>query len=254
MSVFQSVVALFQFTTIIPLGKTAPFESFARRCWLYPIAGYLTGGIAGFVLFIFPAPAMVSAALGIGLIFLLTGCNHLDGLLDLGDGLMAHGNRIDRIRALTDRTIGTGGIALGITVTLLAWSSLASVPIIWAAIVVAEVAGKYSMAVMTIYGNPFHEGLHASLHRQTKEWFIIPASFLLIPLFALPLSRFSLMISIILMISVPVVLIVIASRLFGGVNGDVTGAAGEIARACVLTALACTISLPEIPGFLSITT
>ncbi len=254
MSVLQPVIALLQFTTIIPLGQTAPFESFARRCWLYPCAGYITGGVAGVVLYLLPAPPMVSAALGIALVFLLTGCNHLDGLLDLGDGLMVHGNRNDRIRALTDRTIGTGGIALGITVTLLAWSSLSSVPFAWAAIIIAEVAGKYTMAIMTIFGRPFHDGLHATLHRQTRPWFILPATLLLIPLFALPVSGFSLIISIICTVIVSVVLISIASRLFGGVNGDVTGAAGEITRAGVLMVIACTVSLPEISGFLSIIT
>jgi len=30
-------------------------------------------------------------------------CHHFDGLLDLGDGLMAHGEREKRIKALTDR-------------------------------------------------------------------------------------------------------------------------------------------------------
>ncbi|MFH0967126.1 MAG: adenosylcobinamide-GDP ribazoletransferase [Methanobacteriota archaeon] len=249
MSVLQPVIALLQFTTIIPLGQTAPFELFAKRCWLYPCAGYITGGVAGVVLFLLPAPPMVSAALGIALVFFITGCNHLDGLLDLGDGLMVHGSRSDRIRALTDRTIGTGGIAMGITVTLLAWSSLSTVPFAWAAIITAEVAGKYTMAIMTIFGRPFHDGLHATLHRQTRPWFILPATLLLIPLFVLPIPVFSLLISVILMLGVPVALIYIASRLFGGVNGDITGAAGEISRAGVLVVIACTASLPEISGF-----
>lgn len=251
MSVLQPVIALLQFTTILPLGKTAPFESFAERSWIYPCAGYVIGGITGVVLFLLPAPPLVSAAIGVGLVLLLTGCNHLDGLLDLGDGLMVHGGRSDRIRALTDRTIGTGGIALGITVTLLAWSSLSSVPFAWAAIIAAEVAGKYSMALMTIFGRPFHDGLHATLHRQTRPWFILPATLLLIPLIALPISGFTLVISALMMMAVPLVLISISSRLFGGVNGDVTGAAGELARAGVLAVIACTASLPEIPGFLS---
>jgi adenosylcobinamide-GDP ribazoletransferase len=240
MSFMQPVIALLQFTTILPVGKTAPFEAFARRCWMYPLAGYVTGGIAALILFMLPAPPLVIAALGLGILFLLTGCNHLDGLLDLGDGLMAHGSREVRIRALTDRTIGTGGIAFGLIITLLSFGSLASVQMACVAVIIAEVAGKYAMAVMTIFGKPFHDGLHATLHQQTHPWFIIPSTMLLLPLIFLPVSLGSLIGAFFIMVVIPGTLIILAARLFGGVNGDVTGAAGEITRAGVFAIIACT--------------
>ncbi|MDD1728348.1 MAG: adenosylcobinamide-GDP ribazoletransferase [Methanospirillum sp.] len=243
MKTVQSVIALLQFTTILPLGKTAPFEAFSQTIWLYPLAGYVTGGIAAIMLYLISAPAFVSATIGLGIVFLITGCNHLDGLLDLGDGLMAHGTREIRVRALTDRTVGTGGIALGLMITLLAWSSLASVPLTCVAILLAEVSGKYAMAVMTIFGRPFHPGLHAMLHEHASRWFILPSTLLLLPLLYLPLPKVVLGASMIVTILVPVVLIGLASRLFGGVNGDVTGASGEITRAFVLMVIACTAGI-----------
>ncbi len=243
MKIVQSVIALLQFTTILPLGKTAPFEAFSDAIWLYPLAGYVAGGIAAIMLYLLPTPPFISATIGLGIVFLITGCNHLDGLLDLGDGLMAHGTREIRIRALTDRTIGTGGIALGLMITLLAWSSLASVPLICVAILLAEVSGKYTMAVMTIFGKPFHSGLHAMLHEHASRWYILPSTLLLLPLLYLPLPKVTLGASMMVMILVPVVLICLSSRLFGGVNGDVTGASGEITRACVLMVIACTAGI-----------
>ena len=248
MSLLQPIIALLQFTTIIPLGKTAPFEVFARRCWLYPLAGYVIGGITGILLSLISAPPMVSASLGLGLVFLLTGCNHLDGLLDFGDGMMAHGGRDIRIRALTDRTIGTGGIAFGIVITLIAFSSLATAPVVGAAIILSEVAGKYAMAIMTIFGSPFHDGLHAVLHRQARPWFVIPATLLLFPLVILPVPLITLALSGVVMVLTPALLIWIAMRLFGGVNGDVTGASGEITRAGVLTVIACTAGFSGAAG------
>ncbi len=244
MNPLHPLIALLQFTTILPLGRMAPFEAFSRNVWIYPLAGYVTGGIAGVALFLIHAPPLVAAGLGLAIVFLITGCNHLDGLLDLGDGLMAHGSREIRIRALTDRTIGTGGIALGLMVTLLAWGSLASVYQAFIAIFLAEVAGKYAMAIMTIFGRPFHEGLHAMLHQYASPWFVIPSTVLLLPLLLFPVPLISMSFIFAVMVVVPVILITLATRLFGGVNGDVTGAAGEITRASVLVVLACTTALP----------
>jgi adenosylcobinamide-GDP ribazoletransferase len=251
MSFFRPVIALLQFTTIIPLGRTEPFESFAQNNWLYPLAGYVIGGITGLILFILPSPPLVSAAIGIGLVFLFSGCNHLDGLMDLGDGLMAHGSREVRIRALTDRSIGTGGIALGMVITLLAFGSLASTPAPWCAVIIAEVGGKYAMALMTIFGRPFHEGLHAALHGKTRPWFIFPASLLLVPLCILPVSPVLLLLSGLVMVLVPGCLILLSKRLFGGVNGDVTGSSGEIARALTLAVISSASGLFPGAGFFS---
>ena len=240
MNPLNPVIALLQFTTILPLGRMAPFEAFSRNVWIYPLAGYVTGGIAGVVLFLLPAPPLVTAGIGLAVLLFITGCNHLDGLLDLGDGLMAHGNREIRVRALTDRTIGTGGIALGLMVTLISWSSLASLHLAFIAIILAEVAGKYTMAIMTIFGRPFHEGLHAMLHKYTSPLFAMPSTLLLLPLLLFPVSIVSIGFMVAVMIVVPTVLITLSTRLFGGVNGDVTGAGGEITRAGVLVVLACT--------------
>jgi len=247
MNPLSPVIALLQFTTILPLGKMAPFDSFSRNIWIYPLAGYVTGGLAGVVLFLLPAPPLVAAGIGLAIVFFITGCNHLDGLLDLGDGLMAHGSCEIRVRALTDRTIGTGGMALGFMVTLVSWGSLASLPLAFFAIILAEVAGKYVMAIMTIFGRPFHEGLHAMLHKYASPWFAIPSTLLLLPLF-LPVSIISVGLMVAVMIAVPAILITLSTRLFGGVNGDVTGASGELTRAGVLVVLACTstVSAPSL--------
>jgi len=48
----------------------------------------------------------------LGVVELLRGFNHLDGLLDLGDALMIKGDRERKIKALKDVEIGSGGIGL----------------------------------------------------------------------------------------------------------------------------------------------
>lgn len=238
----QVVRAMLQFTTVLPLGPPAPFESFARNTWLYPLSGYVSGGLAALIFFFLPAPAMVKAVLALGIVFLVTGANHLDGLLDFGDGLMAHGSTEKRVNALTDRQIGTGGIGLGMIITILTIVSLGSIsnPVIASsAVILGEVGAKWGMGFLTITGKPFHEGIHATFHNLAKPWFIIPACLLLVPAFLLPFSNWTRITAFIILVIIPVCIRTLAYRLFGGVNGDVTGATGEICRSALVTTIAC---------------
>jgi len=233
----KSITSLIQFTTILPVGKTGNLESFARHSYLYPISGYLIGGIVSVPVF-FIANRVIASAVAIGLLLLLTGAHHFDGLLDLGDGLMAHGDRDKRVRALTDRYIGAGGIALGISITLLLFTGLQQAPSIVLALIIAETGAKFSMAFLTTYGKPFKPGIHRYLNEFARPYFPFVAFLLCIPIVFLPVSLFRLSIAGLLMIICPTILMVVSEKLFGGVNGDIVGASNEICRACIVLALA----------------
>jgi len=232
----NAVIALLQFTTVLPLGRTRDFSAFARRSWIYPLAGYVVGGIAAAAVFFIGQP-LVAGAVALGLLYLLTGCNHLDGLMDFGDGLMAHGDREKRLRALSDRQIGTGGMAMAIVISMVSFSSLASAPCLPCAIVIAEVGGKFSMAFLSTFGKPFREGLHSSIQSHSKPYFPVLAAILCTPLVFLPVAPIPLAMSAVMMIACPALLLAVSNRLFGGVNGDVTGAGNEITRAAILAVL-----------------
>lgn len=233
----KSITSLFQFTTILPLGKSGNLEDFARRSYLYPLSGYLIGGLAAIPV-IFIANQTIAAAAAIALLLLLTGAHHFDGLLDFGDGLMAHGDRDKRIRALTDRYIGAGGIALGISVILLLFAGLQQAPSMALALIVGETGAKFSMAFLTTYGKPFKPGIHSYLNGFSRPYFPMIAFLLCIPVVFLPVSLFRLSIAGLLMIICPTTLMVISEKLFGGVNGDIVGASNEICRACIILSLA----------------
>ncbi len=229
--------ALLQFTTVLPIGRPADFRCFARHSWLYPLAGYVIGGCAAVITFFVRDPVL-AAAIGIATVILLSGANHFDGLLDLGDALMAHGSPEARIRALTDHSCGAGALTAGVLVTLLAFASLVSLhPFFWA-IIVAEVGAKFSMAAITACGTPFREGLHATLHAGARPYFPLCAAALCIPILFFPLSPARAAATIAAMVLVPVLVIALGNRLFGGVNGDLTGASNEVTRAAILLAMA----------------
>jgi adenosylcobinamide-GDP ribazoletransferase len=232
----KSILALLQFTTVLPLGKPADFEYFARRSYLYPLAGYVTGGIAALCIFWISNP-LIAAAVALAVLLFVSGCNHFDGLLDFGDGVMAHGSREKRIRALTDRQIGAGGVAFGITFILLSFAALSSSPVPAACILAAEVGGKFAMAFLTATGAPFKEGIHSYLYQHSKWYFPLLAALFVIPLAFLPLGVIPLAAAALVMVLCPVIILYAARALFGGVNGDVAGAANEITRAIILLAL-----------------
>ncbi len=234
--ILDPVVALLQFETRLPLGRPVSLESFARHIWLYPLAGYVVGGIAALVAFLV-APRPLAAAAGLAVALILTGFHHLDGLLDLGDGLMAHGGREKRIAALTDLAVGAGGVGLGLVVTLVAFAGLSSVPSVPAAILAGEVLARLGTAWITVAGRPFREGIHATLHRGARPVHGILALVLAVPLL-LVLPAVPLILAGAVTALVTAGMIALGDRLFGGVNGDLAGAAHEITRALVIASLA----------------
>jgi adenosylcobinamide-GDP ribazoletransferase len=232
----SALLSLLQFATILPLGKPQDFGKFARNSWIYPVAGYVIGCLAALpVLFI--ADHTVAAAVAVALVLLISGAHHFDGLLDLGDGLMAHGDREKRVRALTDRQVGAGGVAAGIVTTLLLFAGLQSSASIAAAIIIGEVCAKFSMAFLTAYGEPFREGIHSYLHTFARGYFPFLALLLCLPLFLLPLAPVKVFAALVVMVLCPAVLLLLSRRLFGGVNGDVAGASNEITRALAIVAM-----------------
>lgn len=229
--------ALLQFTTVLPLGRPADFDAFARNSYLYPVAGYLIGGITATAVFFIPGRE-IAAASAIALVLLLSGCNHFDGLIDLGDGLMAHGSREKRVRALTDRQVGAGGIAMALIVMLLTYAGLTGVASIAVAILVAEVFAKTAMAILTAVGKPFREGMHSYLHSFSRSWFVPAAIALCAPLILLPVAPAGLALCLFAMLTVTGVMLITGYRLFGGVNGDLVGASNELTRMAVILVLA----------------
>ena len=49
----------------------------------------------------------------------MTGLHHTDGLLDFGDGVMAHGTPEHKIDVMHDQLTGAGGLSLGILTMLI---------------------------------------------------------------------------------------------------------------------------------------
>jgi adenosylcobinamide-GDP ribazoletransferase len=80
--------------------------------------------------------------------------------------------------------------------------------------------------------------MHSYLHQSARPYFPALALLLCLPLFLLPLAPVKIFGALVVMVLCPAVLLLIARRLFGGVNGDVAGASNEMTRALVVIAIA----------------
>jgi len=232
----KALLSLLQFTTILPLGKAQDLEHFARHSYLYPVAGYVIGALVALPVF-FITNATIAAAVAIALLILITGAHHFDGLMDFGDGLMAHGDKEKRVRALTDRNVGAGAVALAIITTILLFAGLQESVSLISALIIGEVCGKFSMAFLTAYGTPFHEGMQSYLYSHSKPFFPAISFLLCLPLLFLPVAPIKIFGAFLLMIICPVLLLAVSRKIFGGVNGDVVGASNEITRALVVVGI-----------------
>jgi len=253
---------LLSFLTIIPLGKTEDFiATSAEAMFLFPVVGALIGllGAAYFLacnfivshLLVFVnnvipfVPAeflsrLVPAVMTLAVLLVLTGLQHFDGLVDLGNAV-GLGNAEERRAVAHAWTVTYKGAVLAIFVELLAILGLFFLnwDFAFKAVIASEVAAKLGMVTIALIGKPTHKGLGSRFLSKAKQKRTV-AAYLLAGLFVCPLFGFTVF-GLILgsgMILVSVVLGVfmgmIAKGVFGGVSGDAIGATNEVVRATTL--------------------
>ncbi|MFC7056967.1 adenosylcobinamide-GDP ribazoletransferase [Halovenus salina] len=230
----------FGFLTRIPVGHDErAWTAFRESPVTFPLAGYAIGGLAGLALFV-PAPDPTVAAIYVAWLYLLTGITHIDGLADLGDALVVHGSAETRREVLKDTTVGVGAVvAVAVLVTSLASAavSLAVDPRAGLGLVIAaEVSAKLGMSTLVCVGTATHEGMAATLTAESSPRDLVLPTVVALPAAAATWPHPAAGVSLVTgLVSVTVVFRV-ARRRLGGVNGDVFGAANEIARVVALHA------------------
>src|ERR687890_1761973 len=151
--------ALLSFFTVFPV-RGASLEQAAREVSLLPLVGLVTG-LPGAVLLLAAhvvAPG-VAATLALGGVLLAAGLHHADGVLDVGDAIMAHGSPDRRREVLDDTRVGVGGLgALFLvyapTVGALAALCATSPARAALALLAGEVAAHSAMLLTLAFGEP----------------------------------------------------------------------------------------------------
>ena len=240
----DGLVSVFAFLTIIPMPDRPPvgLHGAARSMHLFPVVGMVVGlgvGLLAWGLFEVVDP-MLTGLLVAAAVLVLTGLHHTDGLADFADGLMARGTCSRRLEAMRDRSTGAAGVTAIILCTsglIIAVSLLeGSGPRILVGMLLAEMLAKFSMVVMagagrpvagSTSGAPFVEAMTDRRKAAVSAMIVVPAAVVLGGWVAgLAMIAVSLAAS--------VVMVRIAARSFGGVTGDVFGAANDIVRTASL--------------------
>ena len=211
----------------------------------------LLSGVAG-TLFQWLLPAQFAAVLIVAGIFLVTGINHLDGLSDMGDGLIASGPIEKKVRAMKDVQAGAGGLLfMGMDLLFLyALTSTfagSSMPL-FVPLLVAEICAKVAMITVIAFGRSGHEGMGSYMIARAKKahfaigligaWILVIMTIAAAGYFWSGGHPLRIVIAGILSLISPLVvgftIILMAKHNFGGVSGDVIGASNEIARIAAL--------------------
>jgi adenosylcobinamide-GDP ribazoletransferase len=235
---FKEVKSLFSFLTILtPTMDKDCFTNAAKTMFLFPLIGAFIGLLAGLFGWVTSQflPSLVVGALVLGLLLLITGVHHTDGLLDFGDGVMAHGSAERKIEVMHDQLTGAGGLSLGIMTFLITALSIAELNtgIIIQGIVVAEVSAKLSMVIGAWAGQAAHQGMASpfleAMHGKKGNARLIAA---LVISFGITLPLLWLVGAVALLASMlaSLIMVGISHKHFKGVTGDVLGATNELTR------------------------
>ncbi len=261
---------LLSFLTIIPVGGKEDFIfTTAENVWLFPLLGGFIGLLAGlyflgssvivnFLLNLTHSfvglptwvfPTLIPAAMTIAFLSVITGLQHFDGLIDLGNAVGLR-NVHDRKMVAHAWTVTYSGAVLALVVEFAAFIGLFFINPLFAfsAILGAEVAAKLSMVTILWVGKPSHKGLGSIFLSKAKKNLnaiaYVIAVLVVFPLFALTInSLWGLVAVVIVLVSIPVAFVMekVSEGVFGGVSGDMIGATNEVARAVSLILFAVVI-------------
>lgn len=238
---------LLSFLTIFPVTMDKDMlTDCAKGMWAFPLIGAFIGLLAGgfgWVVYHF-LPGIVVGALVLALLLLITGLHHTDGLLDFGDGVMAHGTPEHKIDVMHDQLTGAGGLSLGMMTMLIGALAIGQLKIglIVGGIIAVEASAKLAMVVMAWAGKSVHQGMNSpfleAMHGKNGNYRLIAALAISFAV-ALPLLRIAGAVVVLAGVITSLVMVAVAQRHFNGVTGDVFGATNEITRmVCVIVLLA----------------
>ncbi|OLR95258.1 adenosylcobinamide-GDP ribazoletransferase [Actinokineospora bangkokensis] len=225
----------FSWLTVLPLHVASVDGRAAGRAisWA-PVVGVVLGFAAAGTLLL-PLPPLLAGVLAFAVLAVLTRGMHLDGVADTADGLGCYGPPERALEVMKRGDVGPFGVVALLVVAGVQVTAFAAVP--WQAAVVAVAAGRAAFAGCCARGvraaRP--EGLGA-LVAQTQPWWVPTVWGVLIAAG----GWWSVGVRVAIGVAVAAVLVAAlvwhTRRRFGGITGDVLGAACEIATCTVLIA------------------
>ena len=245
MRISRAARNVFAFLTIIPIGMDPDGLRLAAKYMpIFPIIAGIIGLVGGIIVWCLDPvlPSLLAGTIGLGVILLINGAQHVDGLLDFGDGIMCHGSRARKLKVMRDPHTGAGGFTLGwviLSATVFAIAALTRTIVIQA-LVISEAAGAFAMVFQAWAGHTAHKGMSSgfvdAMHSHWRIMRIISSTLILLAI-ALPVSFTLGLVVACAAVLVSSIMLNVSNRAFGGITGDVMGATHEVTRLVTLVVI-----------------
>jgi len=206
-----------------------------KLTWCWPFLHIFIGilaAICGYVSMEFlHLNSFFTAVIVYAFLMIITGYNHLDGVMDMADGVMVHGEPEKKIMVMKDSSVGAGGVA---TLFLVASLTIAGLYNILdyhfiLGIMICEMSAKTSLLTTALLSKPLTPGIGSYFMNETNlgNYLLSTAIVLIIgDLFAGYVGLFGVVGA---MIS-GLIIALVARRNFVLANGDVLGMSNEVGR------------------------
>ena len=245
----HDIAVAFSLLTILPVP--VDHDRAARRgaaaCWAFPLVGAALAagaGLLGVALMFLGVPAGIVAALVLGVLAVLTGAMHEDGLADCADGLGGGRDKGTRLAIMKDSRIGAfGAVALGVAL-LARWSGIEVLGmaenLFWPLVAVGAVSRLPMVLVMFVMHPARQDGLAAGVGLPPPASVVAAVGLtFLLALICLGWGAFALMFWAGLA-TLP--LFLAAQKLIGGHTGDILGGSQQLAEIAALGVAAALVA------------
>ncbi len=242
-SPIKSLLGLLTFSTILPINVFTSIEYMTKLTWCWPFIHLFIGmmaAVCGYVsLEILHLNSFFTAAIVYAFLMIITGYNHLDGVMDMADGVMVHGDPERKIHVMKDSSVGAGGVATLFLVASLTVAGLYNIldyNFIFG-IIICEMVAKTSLITTALLSKPLTPGIGSYfIFETTPTNYLI--STVVVGIIAFLLGGLVGIVGVLGAIFSGIIIAIVAKRNFVLANGDVLGMSNESGRLMALLFMA----------------